>query len=117
MTSAALGAAAETRALGHLLAQGLKLVARNWRCAGGELDLVLREGDTLVIAEVRSRSRSDYGNAFDSVGARKRQRLLHAARLFLAAHPQYAAMPVRLDVVALDGKDGLEWMRGAFEDG
>jgi putative endonuclease len=109
------GAAAEAQAQRHLEQRGLKLLVRNWRCSGGELDLVMRERDTLVIVEVRKRSRGDYGDAFESVHARKRGRLDHAARMFLAAHPQYSHCPVRFDVVAVDGSDAVEWLTAAFE--
>ncbi len=109
------GAEAEARAQRHLEQRGLKLVARNWRCPGGELDLVMRDQDTLVLVEVRKRSRSDYGDAFASVHGRKRGRLIHAAKLFLAAHPQYSRSPVRFDVVAVDGSDTVEWLTAAFD--
>jgi len=109
------GAEAEARAQQHLEQRGLKLVARNWRCPGGELDLVMRDQDTLVLVEVRKRSRSDYGDAFASVHGRKRGRLIHAAKLFLAAHPQYSRSPVRFDVVAVDGSDTVEWLTAAFD--
>ncbi|HUP91795.1 MAG TPA: YraN family protein [Solimonas sp.] len=109
------GAAEEDIALRHLEQRGLVAVARNWRCRGGELDLVMRDGDTLVIAEVRMRGNPAFGSAAESVGARKQARLVHATRLFLAAHGQFAQSPVRFDVVALDGAGRLEWLRGAFE--
>ena len=109
------GAEAEARAQHHLEQQGLKLVTRNWRCPGGELDLVMRDRDTLVLVEVRKRSRSDYGDAFASVHGRKRGRLIHAARMFLAEHPQYGKSPVRFDVVAIDGSDAVEWLTAAFD--
>ena len=99
----------------HLERRGLKLVARNWRCAGGELDLVMRQRDTLVMVEVRKRSRSDYGDAFASVHRRKRGRVIHAAKMFLAAHPQYGRDAVRFDVVAVDGADAVEWLEAAFD--
>jgi putative endonuclease len=111
----ARGAEAEDCARRHLERQGLKLVARNWRCPGGELDLVMRERDTLVVVEVRKRSRSDYGDAFESVHGRKRGRLIRAAQMFLAGHPQYARSPVRFDVVAVDGANAVEWLPAAFE--
>ncbi len=114
-TSQRSGAAAEDSAQRHLQQRGLKLVARNWRCPGGELDLVMRERDTLVMVEVRKRSRGDYGDAFESVHGRKRGRLIHAARMFLAEHPQFARSPVRFDVVAVDGSDAVEWLAAAFE--
>ncbi len=108
------GTDAEARALRHLQSQGLRLVERNWRCRGGELDLVMLDGPTLVIAEVRSRSRSDYGGALASVDARKRGHLVHATQLFLAAHPQYADCEVRFDVIAIDGT-ALHWLQAAFD--
>jgi putative endonuclease len=110
-----LGAAAETQAQRHLERHGLRLVARNWHCPGGELDLVMRERDTLVMVEVRKRARSDYGDAFESVNGRKRGRLIRAAGLFLAAHPEFNSSPVRFDVVAVDGKDAVDWLKAAFE--
>ena len=109
------GAEAETRALRHLQRQGLKLVTRNWRCPGGELDLVMSVRDTLVMVEVRKRARSDYGDAFASVNARKRGRVIRAAKMFLAAHPQYARHAVRFDVVAVDAEDKVEWLEAAFD--
>jgi putative endonuclease len=101
--------------LRHLERRGLKLVARNWRCAGGELDLIMRGRDTLVLVEVRKRSRDDYGGAFASVTAGKRRRLILAAKMFLAQHPQYAGDAVRFDVVAVDGTDQVEWLEAAFD--
>lgn len=108
------GADAETWALRYLEAQGLKLLVRNWRCKGGELDLVMRDGETLAIVEVRSRGRSHYGDALESVDARKRGHLIHAARLFLATHTEHANRNVRFDVVALDGAQ-LQWLQAAFD--
>jgi putative endonuclease len=109
------GSAAEERALVYLRGHGLKLVARNWRCKLGELDLVMRDGDTLVIAEVRERRRDDYGTAAETVGPRKRARLVRATRLLLASRPELAERPLRFDVVALDGSGAVEWIREAFD--
>ena len=109
------GADAEEHALRHLQKHGLKLVAHNWRCRGGELDLILRDGDTLVIAEVRQRSSEAFGGASASVDARKRGRIIQTTQLFLAEHPQYADAPVRFDVLALDGNGRIDWLRAAFD--
>ena len=109
------GALAEDRALRLLETRGLRLLARNWRCPVGELDLVMRDGDTVVVAEVRSRSRSDFGGAVESVDGRKRRKLARAARLFLAARPDLGEAPLRFDVVALDGAEKIEWLQNAFE--
>ncbi|HUR40665.1 MAG TPA: YraN family protein [Verrucomicrobiae bacterium] len=109
------GAAAEDRALSFLQAQGLKLIARNWRCKLGELDLVLADADTVVIAEVRSRRRSDYGSAAETVDWRKQAKLVRATRVLLAARPELAERPLRFDLVTLDGDGAVEWLREAFD--
>jgi putative endonuclease len=67
MLKSGVGQAAESRAEAFLKTQGLTLVARNWRCRFGEIDLVMQDGSTLVFVEVRLRSRSDFGGAAASV--------------------------------------------------
>lgn len=112
------GADAEDLALRHLQAQGLTLLQRNFRARGGELDLVMRERgkpDILVIVEVRKRGNARYGNAIETIGTTKRQRIVLAARWLLASNPKFADMPVRFDVIALDANDHVEWIRGAFD--
>jgi len=112
----AAGDAAEARALAHLLDAGLRLVARNYRTpgrGGGEIDLVMREGATLVFVEVRRRSRSDFGGAAASVGFVKQRRIVFAARHFLLRLGS-APPPCRFDVVAVeDGR--ITWLRAAFD--
>ncbi len=113
----ALGAAAEAAALRHLEAAGLVLLARNARFKVGELDLVMREGETVVFVEVRLRRNAHFGDGFDSVDRRKRQRMVRAALAWLAARPSLAARPCRLDVVSAGDGPGalaLDWQRGAF---
>ncbi|HYD75230.1 YraN family protein [Ramlibacter sp.] len=114
-TTKAAGDAAEDRALAHLLDAGLRLVARNYRTpgrGGGEIDLVMREGATLVFVEVRRRGRRDFGGAAASVGLSKQRRIVFAARHFLL---RYAAPPpCRFDVVALEA-GGVHWLRAAFD--
>jgi putative endonuclease len=109
------GAAAEDRALLFLQGQGLKLIARNWRCKAGELDLVMHDADTLVIAEVRSRGRADYGEAVETIDWRKQAKLVRATRVLLAARPELAERPLRFDVVTLNGDGRVEWLREAFD--
>ena len=111
------GAEAEDRALRHLQSRGLKLLERNYRCRGGELDLVMREGETLVVVEVRSRSNPGYGSAAESVDSRKQRRILLATQLYLAAHPEHADRALRFDVVAFDGAAKLDWITAAFDAG
>ena len=112
-----LGRRAEDRALSFLTGQGLDLIERNYRCRAGEIDLVMRQRSTLVLVEVRSRARSDFGGAAESVGRRKQQRFVRAARHLLMVRPELAALCARFDVVAIDGdapNDRLEWIRDAF---
>jgi putative endonuclease len=111
------GASAEARAEALLAARGLATVARNVRYRGGEIDLVMRDGDEWVFVEVRSRSRRTFGGAAASVDARKQARLALAANLFLLGRfGQRQWPPCRFDVVAFDGGHP-EWIRGAFAPG
>lgn len=107
------GAAAEDAACGFLRRQGLALLRRNYRMRGGEIDIVARApGGELVFVEVRCRSHAAWGGAAASVDARKRARLLLAARHYLMHHPHEAAC--RFDVVAIDA-GRLRWIRDAFD--
>ena len=108
------GAVAEERALAHLRDRGLSLVTRNWNCRMGELDLIMRDGNELVIVEVRSRANPEFGTAAESITATKCQRITRAARLYLQRNPREAQRPVRFDVVALNGDGEPEWIRDAF---
>jgi putative endonuclease len=118
-TTKSVGDAGEARALAHLEGQGLRLVQRNYRVAGGpnarggEVDLILREPDgTLVFVEVRARSSDGFGGAAASVTPTKQRRLVFAAQHFLR---RYSALPpCRFDVVAING-EGVQWLRGAFD--
>ncbi len=117
-TTGEVGAHFEQLALEHLERAGLKLVERNFRTRFGELDLILRDGSTLVFAEVRYRRDARFGGGAASVGAAKRARLARAAQGFLQAHPRLAALPCRFDVVAFDGNadaPACDWRRAAFE--
>ena len=109
------GAAEEDLALRYMQAKGMQLVARNVRFRGGELDLVMKDGDTLVIAEVRKRSSDAFGGAAASVDPRKRGRIVQATRLWLAQSPQYSDWPIRFDVCALDSANQVSWLRAAFD--
>ncbi len=104
------GAAAEAAAADFLSARGLRVVERNFRIRSGEIDLVCRDGGVTVFVEVRFRSRADFGGAGASITAAKRQRLILAARHWLARHGE---RPCRFDAVLLDG-NGIEWIRNAF---
>ncbi len=110
----AAGARAEALAAAYLEARGVAVLERNFRCRTGEIDLVARDGDTLVFVEVRLRRRSDYGGAAASIDARKQGKLLAAAAYYLARHAR--PPPCRFDAVLLDALDPprIEWLRDAF---
>ncbi|MDO9286144.1 MAG: YraN family protein [Aquabacterium sp.] len=115
----AVGDSGEDRALAYLQHQGLRLVQRNYRLAGGprqragEIDLILRAPDgTLVFVEVRSRRETSHGGAAGSVSAAKQRRIVRAAQHYLMALA--VLPPCRFDVVAIDG-DQLQWLPGAFD--
>ncbi len=109
----AKGAAAEELAARHLAEQGLRVVDRNFRVRGGELDLVCLDGATLAFVEVRLRHRADFGGAAASITAAKQARVILAARHWLVRHPRYGNSPCRFDCVLLDGEH-IEWLRDAF---
>lgn len=114
----AAGEVGEQLALEHLERRGLRLLARNVHARGGEIDLVMLDGATLVFVEVRSRSAHGLVGAMESITPAKRRRLLMAAQTFLAQHPQHAARPCRFDVVGITrdgGRTTLEWAANAFE--
>jgi putative endonuclease len=113
----AQGQRCERQALAFLQHRGLVSLASNYRCRGGELDLVMQDAGTLVVVEVRSRSRGALCSAEDSITRTKQQRIIHATRHYLAMHPNLADRPVRFDVVAIslgDGENEARWIRDAF---
>ena len=111
----ARGDAVEAAALRFLEANGLRLLARNASARGGELDLVMADGATVVFVEVRYRADAAFGGGAASVDRGKRRRLVRAAGLFLAGHPGATQRPCRFDVVSADGADArLHWLRDAF---
>ncbi len=111
-----LGGEAEERAAQHLRAAGLRLLHRNYRCRMGELDLVAREGGTLVIVEVRLRSTSRFGGAAASITHAKRRRIVRATHHLLARYPSLQKWPVRFDAVLVGAPSGpIQWLRGAFD--
>lgn len=107
------GEKAETAALAQLRAAGLTLLARNYLARGGELDLVMRDGSTLVFVEVRFRADGGHGDGLDSVSTTKQRRLVAAARQFLADHPKYARWTTRFDAIAL-GAGGPRWVKNVI---
>ncbi len=110
LTTKELGDAGEEHAAQHLVAHGLKVLARNFRVKGGEIDIVCRESAMVIFVEVRKRARSDFGGAAYSITPTKQKRLILAARHWLARHGDCAC---RFDCVLIDNEK-LEWVKDAF---
>src|SRR5215212_6255204 len=96
----ALGAYGETLAARHLVGQGMVLLDRNWRCDAGEIDLVLRDGDVVVVCEVKTRPSDVCGTPHEAVGPVKLERLQRLALLWVHEHGVTPA-DVRIDLVAV----------------
>lgn len=114
-----IGDKVESLAQQWLDQQGLKLVTRNYRCRGGEIDLVMMDAEQLVFVEVRYRKDNGYATAAASVDWRKQKKLIHAARFFLMEHPDYQNRSCRFDVLATESHSGhygpqWSWIKNAF---
>ena len=109
------GTQAEKLAADFLQRNGLRLIASNYRCRMGEIDLILKDGATLVFAEVRLRSGSGFGGAAASITAAKQAKITRAAQIYLQQNRIDA--PCRFDAVLLDSLDAgrIEWIKNAFE--
>lgn len=112
------GDAAERLAAAHLTANGLEILLRNYLRRSGELDIVARDGDVLVIVEVRMRASAAFGGAAASVGGRKRARIVRTAQQLLQQRRDLSQLRVRFDVVLVTAPPGaaprVEWIRHAF---
>jgi putative endonuclease len=107
------GIEGEAMAAAFLERKGLQILARNYRCRLGEIDLVAREGGTTVFVEVRRRGSSAFGGAAASITAAKRQRLIKAARHYISR--QRALPQCRFDALLIEGEPPrIEWLRDAF---
>ncbi len=108
------GTLAENSAAAFLESQGYQIVARNFLRRVGELDVVARDGDLLLVVEVRTRADDQYGGAAASVTPAKQRRIALTAALFLQQHPELRRCRVRFDVIVVrDGR--IEWLRHAFD--
>jgi putative endonuclease len=108
------GAHAEDQALRFLLGHGLRLKQRNYTCRLGEIDLILLDGATLVFVEVRMRNSRSFGGAAESITARKRARLLAAARHYLSR--QHTIPACRFDAVLIERGGTPEWIKDALSE-
>jgi putative endonuclease len=119
MDRAAIGRSAEDVAADFLTEHGLTVLLRNYRRRSGELDLVARDGDVLVVAEVRTRSTEEFGGAAGSVDGWKQHKIIRATTQLLQQRKDLAQLRVRFDVIVVRDVDGMrptvEWLKHAFE--
>jgi putative endonuclease len=111
------GLEGEDLACRHLAAQGYAILARNFRCRSGEVDVVARDGAVTVFVEVKHRRGSAHGAGHESVTFGKRRRIVRAARIFASARG-LSESPLRFDVISIDEADGRQVIRhdrGAFD--
>ena len=102
----------ERAALAYLRRNKLSPVEQNFRCKGGEIDLIMRDGATLVFVEVRQRADRGHGGAAASITPAKMRRLVCAAQVYLLRFP--VTPPCRFDLVAIDGEQ-IDWLRNIIE--
>lgn len=108
------GQHAEQQALHFLQSRGLRLKERNFHCKMGEIDLVMKDDDTLVFVEVRFRQGSDYGEALETVTVRKQRKLIATANRYLQL--KHIDSACRFDIIALNGSGSApEWIKNAIQ--
>ena len=120
-----LGGRGERLASDYLKQAGLSVLCRNFQCKRGEVDLICRDGDTLVFIEVRYRKHSGssarYGNSLETVDWRKQRKIINAAKYYLQSHRLGETLSCRFDVIGLDrlssgtGTVSIAWIRDAFQ--
>lgn len=111
------GQTGEDLACQYLLSRGYEIVARNYRCRSGEVDVIARQGTTTVFVEVKERRGASHGQGYEAVTFGKRLRIVRAARLYAATHGIFEA-PLRFDVVSIDwtgGRPEIRYEPGAFD--
>jgi len=116
MNRTQIGNRAEALACNFLQQHGLTLLGRNFRCRRGEIDLVMRDRDTLVFVEVRYRRQTRYGTAAETVAKSKQVRIIRCAQYYMHCHHAWNDA-ARFDVVSLEGKPdnpAIDWLKDAF---
>jgi putative endonuclease len=110
-----IGALAEQCAETYLRHQGLKFISRNYRCKLGEIDLIMRDQNCVVFVEVRSRNNANYGTSAETINIFKQKKLIKAATFYLISHKLWEKTSSRFDVVSIDNKNEIDWIKNAFQ--
>lgn len=108
-----LGQKAEELACDFLLAQGLKLIIKNYRGPRGEIDLIMQEGNEIIFVEVRSRQNIFFGMPIETINSQKQQKIIQTALNYLQKHRLLNKTNCRFDVISVI-KNQCEWIKNAF---
>ncbi len=114
-TKAQRGKQAEDLACAYLQARSLRLIARNYACSHGEIDIIMADGAYVVFIEVRYREAGNYVRGAESVDARKRARLIATALYYLQRNAEHRRRPARFDVVDIAAAHSVTWIKDAFQ--
>jgi len=111
-----VGRQAERLAFNFLIRRDLRPVARNFHCRGGEIDLILLDGDCLTFVEVRYRASAVFAPASHTVDIHKQRKIIRTAAMFVARNSRFSTYTMRFDVVAIEGSAGetVDWIKDAF---
>jgi putative endonuclease len=109
-----LGREGENRVAIDLASKGLKIVARNWRTRGGEIDIIAIEADSLVFVEVKNWPHGERADLELVIGRVKQKRMVETAKCFLDTHRQYSGMYIRFDVALVDSR--IHYLKDAFSE-
>jgi putative endonuclease len=118
MTSVQSGKLAEEQACSYLLANGLLLIRKNYRTPLGEIDLIMRDQQTWVFVEVRSRKNNQYVSNTESIGVKKRRKIIKSATFYLQKNRLLGRVSCRFDVLSITlstAEGGIEWIKDAFQ--
>lgn len=115
-TTGTVGRQAEQLAYNFLVDRDLRPVARNFHSRGGEIDLIMLDGDCLAFVEVRYRASAAFAHASHTVDIHKQRKLIRTAAMFIARNNRFATCTMRFDVVAIEGSSGesIDWIKDAF---
>ncbi|KAF3980987.1 MAG: YraN family protein [Methylococcales symbiont of Hymedesmia sp. n. MRB-2018] len=106
------GEKSEQIACDYLLKQGLSLLEKNFSCRYGEVDLIMKDFNTLVIVEVRFRKSNKFGGAIESITEKKQAKIIAATQFYLMCNKLNHA--IRFDVIALSNNTEINWIKNAF---
>lgn len=109
------GQLGEKEARRYLEAQGLTFVDKNYNTKGGEIDLIMKDGEYLVFCEVRCRYNPDFGSSIDTIQPTKQRRIIRTSLHYLQKKKLMDQIDCRFDVIGIDGSQRIIWIKDAFQ--